>query len=163
MNGDADKNTIIDAIAPCAFCCFTCAAKNGGVIAETSTNLVHYLEGYYEFTKRNLPFSRRSYSRKVKFLINELEHMSERPCNGCRAGSDKRCCIPNCFISECVKIHSVDFCGECSEFPCEKASEFFKGDTYTQWMLNNESIKNDGAEKYYEYACSHSHYDFYHR
>lgn len=163
MIGNTSKNEILDAVAPCAFCCFTCAAMKGGVLEETSVKLRHYMEGYYEFNRKNLPFKYRAYSKKIKLLTEGLDLLSNRPCRGCRAGADPRCCIPNCFISECAERHEVDFCGECRDFPCEKALDFFKGDTLAQWKFNNEMIKKGGVESYYEYACSHSHYDFYRR
>lgn len=156
--GDIGRNDILDAIAPCAFCCYTCSAMKGGAIATSAKTLRKYLTGYYEFCKQNLP---RKYKAKVKALTEELENMSDRPCGGCRGGANSHCCIPNCFILTCTKAHAVDFCGECKDFPCSRAESFFKGATLTEWKNNNERIKNFGAEAYYTYATSRSHYQFY--
>lgn len=153
------RDTILNAIAPCAFCCYTCNAMKGGIIEESSKTLNNYLEGYYEFGKANrMP---RKYIKKIKEFSEQLEKMSARPCGGCRNGANEKCCIPNCFILECAAKHGVDFCGECSEFPCESAETFFKDATLTQWKNNNERIKKYGAEDYFTYATSQSHYKFY--
>lgn len=161
MENNISRDKILDAIAPCAFCCYTCAGKKGGVIEETSKKLSHYLEGYYEFNKSNLPLKHRGYSKKIKEFKKRLDKMSDKPCNGCRNGADEKCCIPNCFILECAKLHKADFCGECDEFPCSKGEEFFKGLVLKEWKANNERIKRNGAEDYYEFATSRSHYQFY--
>lgn len=153
------RTDILNAIAPCAFCCYTCSAMKDGVIENSAKQLSRYLEGYYEFSKTNrFP---RKYKSKIKSLTEELEHLSSRPCNGCRNGANEKCCIPDCFILECAGKHNVDFCGECSEFPCARAQEFLKGVTLTEWKNNNERIKEFGAEDYYTYAVSRSHYQFY--
>lgn len=152
------RNNILDAIAPCAFCCYTCSAMKGGVIEASSKMLNNYLVGYYEFCKKNLP---RKYKTKIRIFTEQLESMSDRPCRGCRNGANLKCCIPNCFVLACTKEHKVDFCGECKEFPCSKAESFFKGATLTEWKNNNERIKQFGAETYYTYATSRSHYHFY--
>lgn len=161
MSVGIDEDTILNAIAPCAFCCFTCAGMKDGVIEETSKKLRHYLEGYYEFNKKNLPFRYKSYTKAIKTFTEQLEKLSDRKCRGCRNGADEKCCIPNCFILECAEAHNVDFCGECKDFPCSRAEGFFKDVTLKEWKSNNERIKKDGVEAYYKYAISRSHYQFY--
>lgn len=158
MKDSIDRAEMIDAVAPCAFCCFTCAAKKNGVIEESSKKLNHYLEGYYEFNKKVLPFRYRNYSKKIKELVTQLEKFSDRPCNGCRNGADERCCIPDCFIEKCTREHNVDFCGECDEFPCKRALDFFVGENLKEWKSNNEKIRNSSPEDFYRYAVSKSHY-----
>ncbi len=161
MNKNIDKDVILKAIAPCAFCCFTCAAMKDGIIEKSSKQLLYYLEGYYEFNRINLPLRYRGFSKRLKALNRELEKMSDRPCLGCRAGADKRCCIPDCFILECAKTHKVDFCGQCAEFPCSRAMDFFKGKNLEQWIKNNNRIRESSAEEYYAFAVSKSHYHFF--
>lgn len=161
MNSNVDRNIILNSVAPCAFCCFTCPAMKGGVVEETSAKLSHYLQGYYEFNKKNLPLKYRPYSKKVKMFTEHLEKMSNARCNGCRNGADKKCCIPNCSILQCTKTHNIDFCAECSEFPCKKAEGFLKDTTLEEWRSNNERIKKYGIEEYYKYAVSRSHYQVY--
>lgn len=71
--------------------------------------------------------------------------------------------IPDCSISQCTKTHQVDFCGECNDFPCEKAENFLKGITLSEWHNNNEKIREYGIEEYYKYAVSRSHYQAWHQ
>lgn len=161
MSEEIKRETILNAVAPCAFCCLTCSAMKGGIIEEASKKLSHYLDGYYEFGKKNFFGKYRSYSKKIKLFTEQLARISAGNCGGCRSGADGKCCIPNCFILECSKQHRVDFCGECNEFPCKKAEEFFNGKTLEEWVNNNCFIKDNGAQSYYEDAVSRSHYHFY--
>lgn len=161
MDNQGNRRAILEAIAPCAFCCLTCAAMENGIIAETSRKLRLYLDGYYEFKRQNLPFKYRGHSKKIKVLTEQLERMSDRPCRGCRNGADQRCCIPDCPIPECARQHQVDFCGECDAFPCNQAMGFFKGETLKEWEIRNRQIRENGAENYYQDAISRSHYHFY--
>lgn len=158
MKDKIDRAKLLDAIAPCAFCCFTCAARKNGIIEETARTLNHYFEGYYDFNRKNLPFRYRNYSKKIKEFTEQLEKFSDRPCNGCRSGANQRCCIPDCFIEECTRSHKVDFCGECDEFPCSRALAFFKGENLQEWKSNNEKIRQSTPEEFYESAVSKSHY-----
>lgn len=161
MNTDIDRDTVLNAVAPCAFCCSTCAAMRNGVIEETAKKLNHYLEGYYEFNKKALPFKYRNYAKKIKEFTRQLDKLSDGPCMGCRADGDKRYCIPGCFIEECAREHSVDFCGECDEFPCSKALNFFNGENLKEWKSNNEKIRQSSPEEFYWYAVSKPHYSHF--
>lgn len=156
-----DRDTVMAAVAPCAFCCFTCAAKKNGIIEDLSKRLNYYLEGYYEFNRKNLPIRYRNYSRKIKEFTEQLEKLSDRPCMGCRAGADKRCCIPDCFIEECTRSKQISFCGECDDFPCSRALNFFKGENLKEWKSNNEKIRQTSPEEFYRYAVSKPHYSHF--
>lgn len=162
-DSNVGRDVILNACAPCAFCCYTCAAMKGGVIEQTSEKLSHYLEEYYDFTMKNMPFKYRAYRKRIKIFTEQLESMKARKCGGCRSGADERCCIPDCFVAECAKSKNVDFCGECDEFPCSRGTEFFRGTTLEKWKSNNELIKSEGVQSYYTYAVSRSHYHFYRR
>jgi hypothetical protein len=50
--------------------------------------------------------------------------VDEIECHGCR--SDKRTfyCEKYCKMTRCASEKGIDFCGECSEFPCEELKEF---------------------------------------
>lgn len=160
-----DKKQILDAIAPCALCCYTCPAKKDGIIANYSKVLLEYHKGYYEFKSR-LPLKHKKHLLKQdKIFLEMLEKKTKPSCNGCRNGEHSKYCIKGCFILECTKVHGVDFCGECNEFPCDKCKQLFSGknvsfsdNVYSDWLYGNERIKMVGAEQYYTEAISHSHY-----
>lgn len=49
----------------------------------------------------------------------------EIPCGGCR----KQCCsfMSQCATRDCVQKQEVEFCFQCSEFPCEKLAPCAQG------------------------------------
>ena len=160
-----DKETILDAIAPCSFCCYTCHAKKNGIIAETAKKLLNYHLGYYEFRYRT---SRKRYGKSIKedkCFLKRLEETAKAPCNGCRSGEHGKYCIKDCFIRECTVAHGVDFCGECTEFPCDKGKNLFSNtdlsfsdNVLSDWISGNGRIKEVGVDQYYKEATSRSHY-----
>ena len=79
-------------------------------------------------------------------------------CNGCR--SDKRCgYCDTCKMSKCASEKGIEFCCECSDYPCEDLKAF-----QTMMPHRNElwaslaQIKEIGFEKWYSqmverYSC----------
>ncbi|MFB0509331.1 MAG: DUF3795 domain-containing protein [bacterium] len=63
-------------------------------------------------------------------------------CKGCRGDIEdlwsKDCKIHKC----CVEEKKLDFCNECSEFPCEQLVEWSKGDkTYIEALARLKKMK----------------------
>lgn len=59
----------------------------------------------------------------------------------------------------------VDFCGECTEFPCDKGKNLFSNtdlsfsdNVLSDWISGNGRIKEVGVDQYYKEATSRSHY-----
>ncbi len=160
-----DKKEILDAIAPCSLCCYTCGAKKDGAISKYSKILLDYHKGYYQFKSR-LPLKhKKQILKEDKRFLQELEKKTNGGCNGCRNGEHSKYCIKGCFILECTKAQGIVFCGECSKFPCDNCKQLFsdksicmKNNIYSDWLYGNERIKLVGAEQYYREAISHSHY-----
>lgn len=156
-----NKNEILNSIAPCSLCCYTCAVKKDGAIAKISGTLLKYHNGYYEFQRKALP---RKYKRKAKNelkFVKQLQKAEKASCSGCRNGEHSKYCIKNCFVLQCTLAHKVDFCGECEEFPCDKTKKIFSDTVFTDWLTGNERIKQIGAEKYFEEITTRSHYESY--
>ncbi|UCG79084.1 MAG: DUF3795 domain-containing protein [Nitrospirota bacterium] len=86
--------------------------------------------------------------------------LEELRCNGCR--SDSRCfyCNTVCFMSGCAKEKGVDFCGECSDYPCDGLKAFqAEAPHRIELWKNQERIKEAGYEQWYtemieHYSCS---------
>jgi hypothetical protein len=54
-------------------------------------------------------------------LVSKGIKKQSLPCPGCRSGTGRCCVIENtCETYICAADHQVDFCFECSEFPCGK-------------------------------------------
>lgn len=147
-------------VAPCSLCCYTCPSYKNGVIKQSIDNLVKYYDGYPEFLHQNLPRKYKKYAKKTEKFVEYIqnEHAS---CGGCRGEKNRNCCIANCFILDCTKQHGIDFCGECENFPCDKAKTFFKGIVLDDYLKGNERIKKVGKEKFAEEITLKSHYASY--
>lgn len=67
------KKEILDAIAPCSLCCYTCGAKKDGAISKYSKILLDYHKGYYQFKSR-LPLKhKKQILKEDKRFLQELE------------------------------------------------------------------------------------------
>ncbi|MDE7191104.1 MAG: DUF3795 domain-containing protein [Clostridia bacterium] len=153
-----EKKDILEAIAPCALCCYTCAVKKDGIIAKTANNLLNYHIGYCDFENTILPKNLKKSIREEKKFLEKLNSKSNASCCGCRNGEHGKYCIKNCFILECAQSHGVDFCGECSEFPCNKTKDIFNDIVFEDWLVGNKKIRDVGVEQYYVETIAHSHY-----
>jgi hypothetical protein len=78
--------------APCGLDCFNCQMFEGNITNEIAT----------------------AYSNATKMPIEKV------PCKGCRSCDGCRLHYTKCETLECVKEKGVEFCYECSEFPCVK-------------------------------------------
>jgi len=81
-------------------------------------------------------------------------------CYGCR--SDKR--FPpcdKCIMSTCAAEKKIDFCSECSKYPCEDLKKFHSAMPHRIELWDDlQFIKNAGYEQWLKkiplhYACSH--------
>jgi hypothetical protein len=79
-------------------------------------------------------------------------------CNGCRSNSRHHTC-KECHIRDCAALKGLDFCGECSDYPCEKLSEFQTGRPHcAELFANQDRILEAGFETWFQemnvrYAC----------
>ncbi len=76
--------------------------------------------------------------------------LEEMQCNGCR--SEKRCyyCEIKCTMSKCAAKKRIEFCVECSEYPCKdlKAFQAEMPHRIELWKAQ-ERIKKAGWAKWY--------------
>lgn len=159
------KEELLNYIAPCSLLCFTCPAYKNGVISKCASTLCDYFEGYYDFNDVNIPDQYRSWLAEFKAFYDKLERYKKRPCVGCRNNpSSGSGCIEGCIIPTCIREHNIDFCGECSNFPCEKASNFYKKINeiiFSDWYNGNLRIKEIGVKQYFNEKKDVSHYISY--
>ena len=139
--------------------CSTCTGCKYGDISVHSKELLRLLEGHKEFLEKNL---KNEYRYKLdEFIVfqNKLKKYAYSKCGGCREGGASGCSIRGCFINECVKEHNVNFCGECSLFPCGKVNNtVFKDNVIKKWYDGNTRIKQIGIDSYYEERKNIPHY-----
>lgn len=150
---------LLDYVAPCSLLCYSCPGFTRGIVPELSGKLDNYLEGLYEHTLNNAPEEYKSRAEMLKQFKDTLSHMAKPRCNGCRHNPNPGSCIPGCFLLECTREHGVDFCGECSEFPCDKVdTSLFKTTVYNRWMSGSNRIREVGIEQFFEEEKDKSHY-----
>ncbi len=139
MTYDDIKKTL----APCGLNCAKCQAYAEGDIRHHATELKRLLGSFDTYAER---FSRFLPVFKNYPAFKELlAQFSRANCNGCRQGD---CKYPNCGVAKCYKDKGVDFCFQCSEFPCEKSN--FDPNLYERWIKMNNRMKELGVEAYYE-------------
>lgn len=151
------KKELLEKIAPCSLMCHTCSAYEKGVICQTAKQLSKYTEGICEFYEKHSPNEVEGF----KAFQEELAKYSAGKCSGCRNREHHGCSIEGCFILECTKEHDIDYCGECTEFPCDKTQKIFEEEVYLQWLKGNGEIKDFGIECFWKKNCEKSHYRAY--
>jgi len=112
-------------------------AKNLFYYVERSGSLMHIAESqnvgnYDEFFK------------VLKWLASQ-----EKPCKGCRFRGGWSW-WPDCPAHDCFTKKGIDFCYECSDFPCKKLKEEPLLEHKRAIIEANNQIKSLGIEKYTE-------------
>lgn len=162
---DITMQELLNYVAPCSLLCYTCPAYKDGAISKCASTLCNYFEGYYDFNDANIPDEYRSWLTEFKSFYDKLEKYKKRPCVACRNNPPSSSgCIEGCVIRSCTKERGVNFCSECSDFPCEKANNFFakiNQTILTDWRNGNQRIKEVGIKQYFEEKKDVSHYISY--
>ena len=155
------REQLLDNTPPCGLMCYTCPGFKNGTIQEHSSALIRLREGYREFLDEKLPDEYRHILDEHDKYIEKLKKDSTPGCLGCRKTDGKGPgCIKDCFIPDCAKEHSVDFCGECGEFPCQRidGSNIYGKEAKEGFYNGSLSIKEHGAETYFKNNKDVSHY-----
>jgi len=138
-----EYNEIVKILAPCGLNCMKCLAYTDGEIRALSGRLMELLGSFDRYAQRFASFQKvfSAYPQFKELLV----HFSSGDCAGCRSGV---CRYPNCIVPACATEHGVDFCFQCSEFPCERTT--FDEDLKRRWMEMNTAMKAKGLQGYYE-------------
>ena len=129
-------------LAPCGNDCSRCANYKNSKIVLLSKELNMNLENFEKMAEKTKDFMP-IFNYYEEFLAI-LRHFSNGSCSGCRSG-DKIVC--QCSINTCHKNEKVNFCYECSKYPCNPK-------TYNEallkiWKENNDTMKNMGMDSFY--------------
>ncbi|WP_432409567.1 DUF3795 domain-containing protein [Wukongibacter sp. M2B1] len=130
-------------LAPCGIDCSRCVAYENGDIVNLSKELKEKLINFEKFAKKmeKLVPAFKDYEG----FINILDHFSKGKCHGCRNGDALNTA---CATKDCHKIEKVDFCFQCGNYPCSNNS--YNDDLYDKWKSNNDKMKNNGVEVFYD-------------
>jgi hypothetical protein len=139
MNYDEIK----EILAPCGLNCSKCMAFTGGEIKKHASELKRLLGSFDNYAERFSGFL--PVFTNYPAFKELLGYFVQADCRGCRRGD---CKYPNCGAAPCAKEKGVDFCFQCSEFPCERTN--FDPNLRERWITMNKRMREIGVEAYFE-------------
>lgn len=132
-------------LSPCGLHCGKCFAFDNGDISSLSKQLKESLGNFDVYAERFVTLlDEPSFAKYPDFKVF-LELLSVAKCKGCRM--EKCVLFKNCKVRECSEIKNVDFCFQCTDFPCNNTG--FDEHLYKRSVLINEEMKKKGVEAYY--------------
>lgn len=137
-----DYIDIKNKIAPCGLDCGRCAGYSGGDVKRLSGELAAALGNY----RRIAPIRARADAEFAYFEQFEkiLMTFAGADCDGCRMPDSR--CPAICKAKNCHREKGVDFCFQCSEFPCGDEMQLVTGN---RWRTSNERMAEIGIEAFY--------------
>jgi hypothetical protein len=82
-----------------------------------------------------------------------LRLFSEAGCAGCRAGGAP---LPFCAARTCWREQGVDFCFECSEYPCGRNN--YPVNLGQGWRRRNDRMSEVGIEQFFKESLEETRY-----
>ncbi len=132
---------IVEVLAPCGLNCSRCAEYEKGEIKQSSDKLLTLLGNYQRiaaFKEKSKP----AFSAYQQF-VDILNIFAQAPCGGCR--SEGNYCPVTCAAKTCYREQGIDFCFQCSQFPCDKQIPVGE-----RWQKMNERMQEVGVENFFE-------------
>lgn len=149
-----DYSNIKNVIAPCGLDCGKCYAYNGGDIKKLSIQLKTALGDFGIYAERFSELIDGDIFKKYPDFNELLTYFASADCRGCRY---ENCRIfPDCQVRDCFEKKGVDFCFQCSEFPCEDTG--FDEHLQKRSIEINNRMKEIGVDKYYDEIKDKSRY-----
>lgn len=142
MEFDQIKNRL----APCGLHCGKCFAFVDGDIRNSSKQLKESLGGFDVYAQRFVELIDEPVFRKYPDFKELLSYFASVECRGCRKESCK--IFKDCKVRDCHSRMNVDFCFQCSEFPC--ANTGFDEHLHKRSVDINIRMSEIGVEKYYD-------------
>ncbi|EHI98586.1 hypothetical protein CDLVIII_1900 [Clostridium sp. DL-VIII] len=129
-------------LAPCGNDCLRCVYYEKSKVVllskELNENLINF-EKMAEKIKDFMPIF--NYYEQFSAI---LKHFSSGNCPGCRYSDKPKC---QCSINTCHKNENINFCFECSKYPC--APTTYNEELTKTWKENNDAMKKIGAYNFY--------------
>ena len=148
-----EYNEILRILGPCGLNCKKCVLNKDGDIKHHAEELKKLLGSFDLYAERFGELISPTFKEYSKFK-ELLEYLTQVDCKGCRK---QTCCIyPDCGVYRCHKEKNIDFCFQCSEFPCEKTN--FDPDLKRRWILINKRIKEIGIDAYCKESMKYPRY-----
>ncbi len=142
MNYDQIK----EKLAPCGLHCGKCFAFNHGDIQKQSLLLKESLGNFDIYAARFIDLLNEPVFKKYPDFKEMLAYFASDGCKGCR--QEKCKLFSNCKVRDCHERQGVDFCFQCTKFPCNDTG--FDEHLHKRSVNINLKMKEIGVEKYYE-------------
>lgn len=146
MMENVEREFIKKRIAPCGLHCGKCFAFTEGDISCHSTELKKSLGNFEVYAQRFVGMLDEPVFAKYPDFKEMLDYFSVTSCQGCRKEKCKLFKI--CNVRACSEEKEVEFCFQCSQFPCEHTG--FDEHLYKRFVTINKRMREIGIEKYYE-------------
>jgi hypothetical protein len=137
---------IKDRLAPCGLHCGKCFAFVDGDIKKHSNELKTQLGNFDVYAERFVDLLGEPVFNNYSNFKGMLTHFASGNCKGCRKEMCKL--FKNCNVRTCTEEKGVDYCFQCSEFPCSNTG--FDENLYKRSVTINKRMKNIGVENYYD-------------
>ena len=149
-----DYEFIKTRLAPCGLHCGKCFAFSDGDISQLSKDLKDNLGNFDVYAERFVNLLNEPLFLKYPEFKKMLDYFSSGKCMGCR----KEHCVlfKGCNVRDCSEKKQVDFCFQCSEFPCNNTG--FDEHLQKRWKSINTKMKEVGVEEYYNKVKDRSNY-----
>ena len=133
-------------LAPCGLVCEKCFAYNNSEIVEHCKQLKASLGNFDVYADRFVDLLGISVFNKYPDFKKVLDYFSNASCLGCRNDGPKL--IKDCKVRSCSNRKGVDFCFQCSDFPCNETG--FDDHLNSRSVSINIRMSEIGVEKYYD-------------
>ncbi len=137
---------IKERLAPCGLHCGKCFAFEDGEIKNHSRQLKISLGNFDVYAARFVELLNEPAFKNYPAFKAMLEYLTTEGCKGCR--QEKCKLFSNCKVRDCHEQQGVDFCFQCSQFPCNNTG--FDAHLHKRSVDINLRMKEIGVEKYYE-------------
>jgi hypothetical protein len=141
-------------LAPCGLSCEKCFAFRNGKIQFYSRELKKELGNFAAHATRFSKLLEEPVFNTYPYFETQLSYFTDAECYGCRVDNCKL--FKSCNVRACSKAKQVDFCFQCSEFPCLHTG--FDENLHNRWIYMNSRMKEIGIEGYYKESLSASRY-----
>ena len=140
-----DYKAIKNRIAPCGLHCGKCFAFVDGDIKNSSQRLKENLGNFDIYAARFVGLINEPLFEKYLDFQELLSYFASVECKGCR--KEKCKIFKDCKVRDCHERQGVDFCFQCSDFPCNNTG--FDSHLHKRSVDINNRIKEIGVENYY--------------
>lgn len=141
-----DYDQIKFRLSPCGLHCGKCFAFVDGDIRNNSKRLKESLGDFDIYAHRFVDLINEPVFKKYPEFKEQLAYFASVECKGCR--KEKCKIFKNCKVRDCHEQKKVDYCFQCSDFPCDKTG--FDQHLHQRSVDINKRMKEIGVEKYYE-------------